>query len=168
MVRARQPNATGPCLAGVAHEECFMAQIARIEDAIADIRAGRMVILVDDEDRENEGDFVVAASAVTPEAIAFMVEYGRGLICLAMESSQIDQLQLKPMASSNQAPLSTAFTESIDAVDCAGAGISARDRAHTILRAIAADATPDQLRTPGHIFPLRARHGGVLVRSGQT
>lgn len=145
-----------------------MAQIASIHDAIEDIRQGRMVILVDDEDRENEGDLVIAASAVTPEAIAFMVEHGRGLICLAMESSQIDQLQLKPMASSNQAPLSTAFTESIDAVDCAGAGISARDRAHTILRAISANASPEHIRTPGHIFPLRARHGGVLVRSGQT
>lgn len=142
--------------------------ISDIEGAIADIRDGRMVILVDDEDRENEGDFVIAAEKVTPEAIAFMAEYGRGLICLAMEGSQLDRLDLLPMASANQAPLSTAFTQSIDAADCVGSGVSGRDRAHTILRAIAGDARPEHLRVPGHVFPLRARPGGVLVRSGQT
>ncbi|MEY3013121.1 MAG: hypothetical protein RIT45_1856 [Pseudomonadota bacterium] len=144
------------------------AAIARIDDAIADIREGRMVILVDDEDRENEGDLVIAAEKVTPEAIAFMAEFGRGLICLALEGEQIDRLELAPMATANQAPLSTAFTQSIDAVDCQGSGVSPRDRAHTILRAIAGDARPEHMRVPGHVFPLRARPGGVLVRSGQT
>ena len=145
-----------------------MAQIASIQRAIDDIRIGRMVILVDDEDRENEGDLVVAAEKVTPEAIAFMVEHGRGLICLAMDNQLMDRVGVSPMASANQAPLSTAFTESIDAVDCQGSGVSPADRAHTILRAVAPDATADHFQVPGHVFPLRARRGGVIVRSGQT
>ncbi len=145
-----------------------MAEIATIERAIDDIRNGRMVILVDDEDRENEGDLVIAADKVTPEAIAFMVEHGRGLICLAMDGPLIDRLGVAPMSVSNQAPLSTAFTESLDAVDCVGSGVSPADRARTILRAIAGDAAAEHFRVPGHIFPLRARRGGVIVRSGQT
>lgn len=145
-----------------------MAKIAPIEDAIADIAAGKMVILVDDEDRENEGDLVVAAQHATAETIAFMVRYGRGLICLALDDELIAPLEIAPMATSNQAPLCTAFTESIDATTCKGAGVSAADRAHTIARAIADDADPSHFRVPGHVFPLRARNGGVLVRSGQT
>ena len=144
-----------------------MATIAPIEDAIADITAGKMVILVDDEDRENEGDLVIAADRVTPESIAFMVKHGRGLICLALADGLMDRLELAPMANSNQAPLGTAFTESIDAVSC-GTGVSAKDRAATILAAIAPDCEPTEFRVPGHVFPLRARRGGVLVRSGQT
>jgi 3,4-dihydroxy 2-butanone 4-phosphate synthase / GTP cyclohydrolase II len=142
--------------------------ISDIASAIEDIRLGRMVILVDDEDRENEGDLVIAAEKVTPEAIAFMAQHGRGLICLSLDAAPLDKLGLAPMASSNQAPLSTAFTESIDAVDCVGSGVSASDRAHTIRRAVAPGAGPDDFRVPGHVFPLRARRGGVLVRSGQT
>ncbi len=145
-----------------------MSRIARIADAIADIAAGKMVILVDDEDRENEGDLVIAADKVTAESIAFMVEHARGLICLALDGPLLDRLELAPMTSRNQAPLSTAFTESIDAADCRGTGVSASDRAHTIRKAIAADVSPADFSVPGHVFPLRARHGGVLVRSGQT
>lgn len=145
-----------------------MPRIATIPEAVADIAAGRMVILVDDEDRENEGDLVIAADKVTPESIAFMAEHGRGLICLAMDGPLIDRLELGPMAPQNEARLTTAFTVSIDAVDCQGPGISARNRAHTILKAIAPDATASDFAIPGHVFPLRARQGGVLVRTGQT
>ncbi len=145
-----------------------MPAIASIESAIQDIRAGGMVILVDDEDRENEGDLVIAAEHVTPESIAFMAEHGRGLICLAMQGSLLDRLALAPMATANEAPLATAFTMSIDAADCAGSGVSAADRARTIRQAITADASAERFRSPGHVFPLRARDGGVLMRSGQT
>jgi 3,4-dihydroxy 2-butanone 4-phosphate synthase/GTP cyclohydrolase II len=144
------------------------SSLAPISAAIADIAAGRMVILVDDEDRENEGDLVIAADKVTPESIAFMAEHGRGLICLAMDGALIDRLELTPMAPQNETRLGTAFTVSIDAIDCHGPGVSARNRAHTIQRAIAADASPLDFAVPGHVFPLRARTGGVLVRSGQT
>lgn len=142
--------------------------IGAIETAVADIAAGRMVILVDDEDRENEGDLVIAAEKVTPEAIAFMAEHGRGLVCLAMHPPLIERLELGPMAPQNEARLGTAFTVSIDAVDAPGSGVSARARAHTIARAIAPDASAKDFRVPGHVFPLRARPGGVLVRCGQT
>ncbi len=145
-----------------------MAAIAPIERAIKDIAAGRMVILVDDEDRENEGDLVIAADKVTPEAIAFMAEHGRGLICLAMDGPYIERLELPAMAAQNEARLATAFTVSIDAVSAGGYGVSARGRAETIRRAIAHDASPKDFCIPGHIFPLRARQGGVLVRTGQT
>ncbi|MFZ4578338.1 MAG: 3,4-dihydroxy-2-butanone-4-phosphate synthase [Myxococcota bacterium] len=145
-----------------------MPTIAPIQQAIEDIAAGRMVILVDDEDRENEGDLVIAADKVTPEALAFMAEHGRGLICLAMEGALCDRLELPPMAPQNETRLGTAFTASIDALDCRGSGISPRDRSHTILRAIAPEARPTDFAIPGHVFPLRAREGGVLVRSGQT
>lgn len=143
-------------------------RIAPIETAVAEIAAGKMVILVDDEDRENEGDLVIAAERVTPQAVAFMARHGRGLVCLAMHPALIDRIELPPMAPQNEARLGTAFTVSIDAVDAPGAGISAKARAHTILRALAPDATAKDFRSPGHIYPLRARLGGVLVRSGQT
>ncbi len=142
--------------------------IKRVEHAIADIRAGRMVILVDDEDRENEGDLTMAAAAVTPEAINFMAIHGRGLICLTLTSDRVDKLGLPMMAANNQSPYHTAFTVSIEAREGVTTGISAADRAHTIKVAIDPSKGPQDLVVPGHIFPLRARNGGVLVRTGQT
>lgn len=142
--------------------------VAKIEDAIEDIRRGKMVILVDDEDRENEGDLTMAAEMVTPEAINFMARYGRGLICLTMTQERCDTLQLPMMVSENTSSFGTAFTVSIEAKKGVTTGISAADRAHTILTAVADGATADDLARPGHIFPLRARNGGVLVRAGQT
>ncbi len=142
--------------------------VARIEDAIEDIRQGKMVILVDDEDRENEGDLTMAAEKVTPEAINFMAKYGRGLICLTLTGDKCDQLNLPPMVSSNTSSFGTAFTVSIEAKKGVTTGISAADRAHTILTAVADNAVADDLARPGHIFPLRAKNGGVLVRAGQT
>lgn len=127
-----------------------------------------MVILMDDENRENEGDLCMAAEAVTPEAINFMAKYGRGLICLALAEDKINQLGLGMMVADNRAPLGTAFTVSIDARHGISHGVSAADRSTTILTAIRDDARPSDLVTPGHIFPLRARRGGVLVRTGQT
>ena len=141
------------------------AAVARAIDAI---RAGGMVILVDDEDRENEGDLVFAADMVTPEAINFMATHARGLICLAMDDAMIDKLELAPMVRDNQASLGTAFTVSIEARHGVSTGISAKDRATTIRAAIADDTGPSKIVSPGHIFPLRARKGGVLVRTGQT
>ncbi|HEX5235678.1 MAG TPA: 3,4-dihydroxy-2-butanone-4-phosphate synthase [Silvibacterium sp.] len=140
-----------------------------IPTALDEMRAGRMVVVVDDEDREKEGDLTMAAEAITPETINFMARYGRGLICLAMTPERIDALALKPMTSQNTARFGTAFTESIDAL-CHGVttGISAYDRAHTILCAIDPQTLPSELGRPGHIFPLRAQPGGVLVRAGQT
>jgi 3,4-dihydroxy 2-butanone 4-phosphate synthase/GTP cyclohydrolase II len=142
--------------------------IATIEEAIEDIRQGKMVILADDEDRENEGDLTMAAEAATPEAINFMARFGRGLICLTMTAEKCDELNLRPMVRDNTSPFETAFTISIEAKRGVTTGISAADRAHTILTAVADNAVPDDLVSPGHIFPLRARKGGVLVRSGQT
>ena len=142
--------------------------IATIEEAIEDIRQGKMVILADDEDRENEGDLTMAAETATPEAINFMARYGRGLICLTMTAEKCDGLNLRPMVRDNTSPFETAFTISIEANRGVTTGISAADRAHTILTAVADNAVPDDLVSPGHIFPLRARKGGVLVRSGQT
>ena len=147
----------------------MMQQAAnRISRALEDIRNGKMVILVDDEDRENEGDLVLAAERVTPEAINFMAKHGRGLICLALDGSQIERLKLPMMVRENQATLGTAFTVSVEARHGVSTGISARDRCTTIRAAIADDARPEDLVSPGHVFPLRARRGGVLVRSGQT
>jgi len=144
-------------------------QIAPIEDAISAIRAGQMVVLVDDEDRENEGDLVIAADAITPEAIAFMLREARGLICLTLTPDQCDTLALAPMTEHNTAPLQTAFTKSIDLRTVAGTGgVAASARAKTILAAIQPSAKPSDFVTPGSVFPLRAREGGVLVRSGQT
>ena len=145
-----------------------MSSIERVQRALEDIRAGRMVILVDDEDRENEGDLVFAAELVTPEHINFMATHARGLICLAMDDAMIDRLELAPMVRDNQASLGTAFTVSIEARHGVSTGISARDRATTIRAAIADDAGPQKIVSPGHVFPLRARKGGVLVRTGQT
>jgi 3,4-dihydroxy 2-butanone 4-phosphate synthase/GTP cyclohydrolase II len=142
--------------------------IARVDRALDEIRAGKMVILVDDEDRENEGDLVLAADRVTPEAINFMAKHARGLICLALDDAMIDRLKLPPMVRDNQASLGTAFTVSIEARHGVSTGISARDRAMTIQTAIADDARPEDVVSPGHVFPLRARRGGVLVRTGQT
>ena len=145
-----------------------MSSIERIGRALDEIRAGRMVILVDDEDRENEGDLVFAAELVTPEHINFMATYARGLICLAMDDTLIDKLELAPMVRNNQATLGTAFTVSIEARHGVSTGISARDRATTIRAAIADHASRNDIVSPGHVFPLRARKGGVLVRTGQT
>lgn len=141
---------------------------ARVEIAIKAFQEGRMVILVDDEDRENEGDLTMAAEKVTPEAIAFMATYGRGLICLTLTDAQLEKLNLPLMVPVNTSPFQTAFTISIDARKGISTGISAQDRALTILAAIAPDARPEDLARPGHIFPLRAMPGGVLVRTGQT
>lgn len=142
--------------------------VCTIEEALEDIRQGKMVILVDDEDRENEGDLTMAAEKVTPEAINFMARYGRGLICLTLTAEKCDCLGLKPMVRDNTSPFETAFTVSIEARRGVTTGISAADRSHTILTAVAADASPLDLVSPGHIFPLRAKPGGVLVRTGQT
>ena len=139
-----------------------------IEEAIRDIRAGKMIILVDDEDRENEGDLCMAAEKVTPDAINYMAKYGRGLICLSMTGDKIDSLDLPPMVDNNQSPLGTGFTVSIEARCGVTTGISAADRATTILTAVAEDTKPRDLVRPGHVFPLRAKDGGVIVRAGQT
>lgn len=142
---------------------------AEIRSAIEDIRDGRMVVVVDDEDRENEGDLTIAAEKITPEAVNFMAKYGRGLICLAMTPERLDELALRPMTTHNTARFGTAFTESIDALGRGvTTGISAHDRSQTILCAIDAGTRPGDLARPGHVFPLRARRGGVLVRAGQT
>jgi 3,4-dihydroxy 2-butanone 4-phosphate synthase/GTP cyclohydrolase II len=142
--------------------------IKRIEAALEDIRAGKMVILVDDEDRENEGDICMAAELVTPEDINFMARYARGLICLTLTEGYSDKLELAPMVTDNTSLYRTAFTVSIDARNNVTTGISASDRAITIQAALSDDAKPEDLVRPGHIFPLRARDGGVLVRAGQT
>jgi 3,4-dihydroxy 2-butanone 4-phosphate synthase/GTP cyclohydrolase II len=142
--------------------------IRRVEQAIVDIQQGKMVILVDDEDRENEGDLVMAASCVTPQAVNFMATHARGLICLTLTGAQIDRLGLPMMATHNQSPYSTAFTVSIEAREGVTTGISAADRAKTVLVAIDPESGPKDIVTPGHVFPLRARGGGVLVRTGQT
>src|SRR5213594_769605 len=142
--------------------------IASIEEAIEDIRQGRMVVLMDDKNRENEGDLCMAAEKVTPEAINFMARFGRGLICLSLTEERVKQLELPMMVSENTSPFGTAFTVSVDAAEEVTTGISAADRAKTILAAIADDAGPQDMVTPGHVFPLRARTGGVLVRTGQT
>ncbi|MFH2122341.1 MAG: bifunctional 3,4-dihydroxy-2-butanone-4-phosphate synthase/GTP cyclohydrolase II [Pseudomonadota bacterium] len=142
--------------------------VSPIEEVIQDIKAGKMIILVDDEDRENEGDLCMAAEAVTPEAINFMARYGRGLICLTLSPDLVDKLQLPMMVSENTCPFGTGFTISIEARTGVSTGISAADRARTIQVAVAPDAKPYDLVNPGHVFPLRARAGGVLVRLGQT
>lgn len=142
--------------------------VVSTEEAIEEIRAGRMIILMDDEDRENEGDLCMAAEKVIPEAINFMAKHGRGLICLPMTEERIEALGLPMMVAKNTAPLGTAFTVSIDARHGVTHGVSAEDRATTILTAIRDDIRPEDLLVPGHIFPLRARRGGVLVRTGQT
>lgn len=142
--------------------------IARVEQAIAAIERGDMVILVDDEGRENEGDLVLAASKVTPDGINFMAVHARGLICLAMTGERLEQLEIPMMVNDNSSPFSTAFTVSIEAAEGVTTGISAADRSHTVKVAIDPTSTRRDIVMPGHIFPLRAREGGVLVRTGQT
>ncbi len=139
-----------------------------VPTAIAEMRAGKMVVVVDDESRENEGDLTLAAEKVTPESINFMAKYGRGLICLAMTEERLDHLRIGPMSSENTSNYGTAFCEAIDARDGVTTGISAYDRARTIQVAIDPATRPADLARPGHVFPLRARKGGVLVRAGQT
>lgn len=142
--------------------------IGKIEEALREIREGKMVVLVDDEDRENEGDLTLAAEKATPEAINFMAKYGRGLICLSMTEQRLNELRIPMMVADNTSRFQTAFTISIDARKGVTTGISARDRAVTILTAMDENATYEDLVTPGHIFPLKAKEGGVLVRTGQT
>ena len=144
------------------------APFVDVPSAIAEIRAGRMLIVVDDEDRENEGDLTLAAEFTTPEAINFMAKFGRGLICLTLTEERADHLNLPPMTQQNSSRFGTAFTETIEAREGVTTGISAADRSHTIRTAIAPNSTAGDLARPGHIFPLRARKGGVLVRAGQT
>jgi 3,4-dihydroxy 2-butanone 4-phosphate synthase/GTP cyclohydrolase II len=146
----------------------FEAPFTDVPGAVAEIRAGRMVVVVDDEDRENEGDLTLAAEYVTPEAINFMAKFGRGLICLTLTEERADHLRLFPMTQQNSSRFGTAFTETIEAREGVTTGISAADRAHTIRTAIDSKATSSDLARPGHVFPLRARRGGVLVRAGQT
>ena len=145
-----------------------MSEFASVEEAIEDIRAGRMVVVVDDPDRENEGDLVVAAGFATDEAVNFMATHARGLICLCLTGERCEELGLPPMTQRNEARLGTAFTVSVEAREGVTTGISAADRAHTIAVAIDPESNPHDLVQPGHIFPLRARDGGVLVRAGQT
>jgi 3,4-dihydroxy 2-butanone 4-phosphate synthase / GTP cyclohydrolase II len=144
------------------------SSFARVEEALEEIRNGRMIVLVDDEDRENEGDLAIAAEKITPEAVNFMAREGRGLICLALTEERCDALGLAAMTPRNTSAFGTPFCESIDARRGTTTGISAADRATTILTAIQPDAHPEDLARPGHIFPLRARRGGVMVRAGQT
>src|SRR5438270_10635355 len=144
------------------------APFTDVPGAVEEIRAGRMVVVVDDEDRENEGDLTLAAEHVTPEAINFMARYGRGLICLTLTEERADYLRLFPMTQQNSSRFGTAFTETIEAREGVTTGISAADRAQTIRVAIDPKSTAADLARPGHIFPLRARRGGVLVRAGQT
>lgn len=144
------------------------SQVASVEDAIHTVRSGKMVIIIDDEDRENEGDLMVAAEKVTPDIINFMAKYGRGLICLPLREERLKELDLPLMVAENTAPFQTAFTVSIDAKEGITTGISAYDRARTILTAIDPKTTPSDLARPGHIFPLKAMDGGVLERAGQT
>jgi len=143
-------------------------QFATIEEAVEEIRQGRMIIVVDDEDRENEGDLTVAAEKITPEQINFMARYGRGLICVTLTEERCSYLRLRLMAEENTSPYGTAFCESVDARQGVSTGISAADRAATIRAAIDPATRPSDLLRPGHVFPLRARRGGVLVRAGQT
>jgi len=140
----------------------------QLEEALEDIRQGRMVILVDDEDRENEGDLTMAAEKVTPEAINFMAKYGRGLICLSLTDEKLNELRIPMMVSDNTSRFQTAFTVSVDARKGVTTGISAADRATTVLTAVDDSTQPEDLVSPGHIFPLKAQRGGVLVRTGQT
>jgi 3,4-dihydroxy 2-butanone 4-phosphate synthase / GTP cyclohydrolase II len=153
-------SASSPLLAPTA--------ISPVEDIVEEMRAGRMVILVDEEDRENEGDLVLAAEHVTPDAINFMARFGRGLICLTLTRERCERLRLMPMATRNGTKMGTAFTVSIEAAEGVTTGISAADRARTVQAAVAKNAKPEDLVQPGHIFPLQAAEGGVLMRAGHT
>ncbi len=143
-------------------------QFASIETALEDLRAGKMVIVADDEDRENEGDLTIAAEKVTPDVINFMAVHGRGLICMPMTGERLDELNVPLMVSDNTSSYGTAFCVSIEAKDGVSTGISAADRARTVLAAVDPQTMPSDLVRPGHMFPLRARAGGVLQRAGQT
>ena len=145
-----------------------MTEFSNIPEILEDLKAGKMIILVDDEDREDEGDLVCAAEFATPELVNFMAKFGRGLICLPLTGEKCDSLGLHPQAAENTAKLSTAFTISIDAADGITTAISAADRSHTIMDTIAESTKAVDLARPGHIFPLRAKDGGVLTRAGQT
>src|SRR5438270_9063725 len=140
------------------------APFTDVETALAEIRAGRMIVVVDDEDRENEGDLTMAAESITPEAINFMAKFGRGLVCLAMTEERLDHMRIGPMTAENTSQYGTAFCEAVDAREGVTTGISAADRARTIHVAIDPKSRPSDLVRPGHMFPLRARKGGVLVR----
>jgi 3,4-dihydroxy 2-butanone 4-phosphate synthase/GTP cyclohydrolase II len=153
---------------GIRHMADTESKFATIDEAIAELRAGHIIVVVDDEDRENEGDLTLAAEFATPEAINFMAKFGRGLICLTLTEERADALRLGPMTQDNTSRFGTAFTESIEAREGVTTGISAADRARTIQVAISPGTTPVDLARPGHVFPLRARKGGVLVRAGQT
>ena len=144
------------------------SSISPVEDILAEIRAGRMVILVDEDDRENEGDIIIAAEHVTPEAINFMATHARGLVCLTITEARSKQLGLVPMARDNKSQFGTAFTISIEAAEGVTTGISAQDRARTVQAAVARDAKPEDVVQPGHVFPITAKEGGVLVRAGHT
>src|SRR5881397_3602373 len=141
---------------------------ARIDEAVEAIRAGRMIIVVDDENRENEGDLTIAAEKITPEAINFMARYGRGLVCLSMTPERLDELEIPLMVTKNSSTFETAFCVSIEAKGTTSTGISAGDRATTVLAALNRKTRPSDLARPGHMFPLRSRTGGVMVRAGQT
>src|SRR6187401_403282 len=141
---------------------------ATVEEALDDIRAGRMVVVCDDEDRENEGDLTMAAQFATPEAINFMAKHGRGLICLSLTAERCDELGLDLMAAKNESPFNTAFTVSIEAAEGVTTGISAHDRARTIQVVMDPHSSPSDIVQPGHVFPLKAKDGGVLERAGQT
>src|SRR5438309_3197445 len=145
-----------------------MPPFTNVPTAIEEVRSGRMIVIVDDEDRENEGDLMLAAEKVTPEAINFMAKYGRGLVCLTLTEERLNHLRIGPMSTENTSNYGTAFCEAIDAREGVTTGISAYDRAHTIRVAIDPATRPQDLARPGHVFPLRARSGGVLVRAGQT
>ena len=142
--------------------------LATIQEAIADIKDGKFLIIVDDEGRENEGDLAIAAEKITPEAINFMAKYGRGLICLPITGKRLDELQIPLMVNDNTSKYTTAFTISIEAKNGVSTGISAYDRAKTIQTVLNPDTKPEDISRPGHVFPLRAREGGVLVRAGHT
>ncbi|NBY26325.1 MAG: bifunctional 3,4-dihydroxy-2-butanone-4-phosphate synthase/GTP cyclohydrolase II, partial [Betaproteobacteria bacterium] len=144
------------------------AATSPIEDILSDLRAGRMVVMVDDEDRENEGDLLMAAEHASADAINFMARFGRGLICLTLTREHCERLQLPPMTARNGDKKGTAFTVSIEAAEGVSTGISAADRARTVLAAVAPQARPEDLVQPGHIFPLQAVDGGVLMRAGHT
>ncbi len=145
-----------------------MTEISKIDEAIAHLRNGKMIILVDDEERENEGDLVMPAELITPEAINFMAMHARGLICLSLEGERVDELRLPMMTASNRSPRQTAFTVSIEARHGVTTGISAHDRAHTVRVAVDPTKSASDIVSPGHIFPLRAVLGGTLVRAGHT
>ena len=164
----RLPDLTMTVSTPIAAAPAGTASISPVQDIVAELAAGRMVILVDEEDRENEGDLILAADHVTPEAINFMARFGRGLVCLTLTRERCERLHLPPMVARNGTRMGTAFTVSIEAAEGVTTGISAADRARTVQAAVAPDARPSDLVQPGHIFPLQAVDGGVLIRAGHT